>query len=261
MVEEANPSFLAGHTFHKLERCRVLKLPKSYGATPSLFTETKMPTCTRADVDDPYLLATFRLPRIHELALNFSHPDCSTIWETHIAVNANLLGLNLLHMKNWLFGVNLIPILRTLPLLETLIISSWQGVVSFKAFLPMDANWTSGLKQMSGKGRTSALLCPKLQSLQIEWEVPSMQPELVPILKDIVTLRAECGSLLKSFTFSKVSRKAGSKFELIKRDGSFTMENIVLDKESDEESDEGSDKSLSNESLSDEEASGFQLDI
>ena len=185
VVENANPSFLAGHTFHKLERCRVLKSRGSSGSSPSLFTETQMPACTRADIDDPYLLATFKLPRIHELALDFSHPDCSTTWDKHIAVNANLSGLNLLHMKNWPFDGDLIPVLRTLPSLETLIVSSRRGVVSFRAFLPMDANGTSGPKQTSSEGRTLVLLCPRLLSLQIEWEVPSMQPELVPILTEL----------------------------------------------------------------------------
>jgi hypothetical protein len=87
VVEDANPSFLAGHTFHRLDRCRVVN---PSGASPSPFTETKMPVCTRVDVDDPGLLATFKLPQIYELALNFSSPDCSTIWEKHIAVNVNL---------------------------------------------------------------------------------------------------------------------------------------------------------------------------
>ena len=271
VVENANPSFLVGHTFHKLERCRVVKPRNAYGASPSLFTETEMPACTRADIGDPYLLATFKLPRIRELALEFSDPDCSTIWEKHIAVNANLSGLNLLHMKIWPFDRDLILILRTLPSLETLIISSQQGVVSFRAFLPMDANGTSGPKQTSSQGRTLALLCPRLQSLQIEWRVPSMQPELVPILKDVVTLRAECGSPLKNFTFSDFRDKPRSKFELIEGDGSFTMNTIVLDeeydeeydKESDEDADEGSDENFDegSDEESDEEVGGFKLDI
>jgi len=71
VVERADPSFLAGHTFHKLERCRVVESRNPYGVSPTLFTETKMPLCTRVDVDDPYLLATFKLPQVHELALNF----------------------------------------------------------------------------------------------------------------------------------------------------------------------------------------------
>ena len=247
LVVEANPSFLAGHTFRKLERCRVVKSPNSSASSPSLFTETGMPACTRADIDDPYLLATFKLPRIHELALDFSHPDCSMIWEKHIAVSANLSGLNLLHMKNWPFDGDLIPILRTLPSLETLVISSRRGVVSFRAFLPMDANGSSGLKKTSGEGQTLALLCPRLQSLQIEWEVPSMPPELVPILKNVVTLRAECGSPLKNFTFSNFWDEHRGKFELIEEDGSFNMEHIVLYEESDEEFDE--------------ETGAFKLDI
>ena len=189
VVENANPSFLAGHTFHKLERCGVVSSPKSSGASPSLFTETGMPACTRVDIDDPYLLVTFKLPRIHELALDFSHPDCSTIWEKYIAVNANLSGLNLLHMKNWPFDGDLILILRTLPSLETLIISSWKDMISFRAFLPMDANGASGPKETSSEGRTLALLCPRLQSLQMERDIFLIEPELVPILKDVVTLQ------------------------------------------------------------------------
>ena len=267
VVENANPSFLAGHTFHKLERCRVVKSRKSSVSSPSLFTATEMPTCTRADIDDPYLLATFKLPQIHRLALDFSHPDCSTIWEGRIAVNANLSGLNLLHMKNWPVDRDLIPILRTLPSLETLIISSQQGVVSFRAFLPMDTNGTSGPKQTSNEGQTLALLCPRLLSLQIEWKVPSMQPELVPILKNVVTLRAECGSPLKNFTFSNFMCKPGSRLELIEMDGSFTINITVLDEEADEEAGEESDGESDEESdeesgeESDEDAGGFTLDI
>jgi hypothetical protein len=112
-------------------------------------------------------------------------------------------------------------------------------VVSFKVFVPMDANGTSGPKQASGEGQKSVLLCPRLQSLQIEGQDPSVEPELMPILKDIVTLRAECGSPLKDFTFSDFSIKPGSRFELIGSNGSFTMEKIVLS----------------------EDAEGFTLDI
>jgi len=231
VMVNTSPSFLAGHTFHKLERCRVAISPYSDLASPSLLTETEMPVCTRADIDDPYLLATFKLPQIHQLALRFSHPDCSVIWEKHIAVNANLSGLNLLHLKNWPSDGDLIPILRTLCLLETLIICSWLDVISFRAFLPMDANGTSVLKQTSGGGQTLALLCPRLKSLQIEGQDPSVEPELMPILKDIVTLRAECGFPLKDFTFFEFRLKHGGRFELIGRNGSFTMEKVVLPRE------------------------------
>ena len=231
VVEMANPSFLAGHTFHKLERCRVVKFRDSFLPSPRLFTETEMPVCTRVDIDDPCLLATFKLPQIHEVALDFSHPECSTIWQKHIAVNANLSGLNLLRMRGWPLNGDLIPILRSLQLLETLIISAQLGVVSFRAFLPIDANGTSGLNRTSSEGQRLDLLCPRLQSLQIEGQDPSAEPELIPIL----TLRAECGSALKEFAFSEFKRnniglrlKPGSQFELIGRNGGFTMEKVVL---------------------------------
>jgi len=235
VLDGVNPSFLAGHTFHKLERCRVVKSPDSFFLpSPSLFTETKMPVCTRVDINDPYLLATFKLPQIHELALDFTHPECSTIWEKHIAVNANLPGLKLLHMKKWPLNGDLIPVLRSLPLLETLIISSQLGVVSFRTFLPIDANGTSGLKRTSSEGRRVDLLCPRLQSLQIEGQDPSAEPELILIIKDIVTLRADCGSALKSFTFSRFWPEPGRRFELIGRNGGFVMKNIDLPKEAEE---------------------------
>ena len=96
------------------------------------------------------------------------------IWEKRIAVNANLSGLTLLHMKEWSFDGDLTPILQSLPLLERLIIRSWRGVVSFRAFLPMDAHGTSGLKQTSGDGQTLALLCPRLHTLEVEGQDPSV---------------------------------------------------------------------------------------
>jgi hypothetical protein len=187
-----------------------------------------MPICTRVDIDDPYFFATFKLPQIHELALNFSDPDCSTIWEKRIALNANLPGLTLLHMKKWPFDGDLIPILKSLPLLETLVISSRLGVIPFRAFLPVGSNESSGLKQASNEKRALALLCPKLQILQIEGQDPLVEPELMPILKDIVALHAEHGSPLKHLTFSKFRLKPGSRFELIGRNGNFMMEKIFL---------------------------------
>jgi len=227
VVENVNPSFMIGYTFHKLERCR-LKLFYSLVAPLRLCTETEMPLCTRMDINDPHLLATFKLPQIHELALHFSHPDCGTIWEKHIAVNTNLSGLTLLHMKEWPFDGDLIPILRSLSLLETLIISSWRGLIPFRAFLPMDANATLVLNQASDEGQVLALLCPSLQSLRIEGQDPSAEPELLPVLKDIVTLRAEFGSPLKEFTFYDFRPTSGSLFELVGANGSFTMEKIDL---------------------------------
>ena len=231
VVENANPSFLAGHTFHNLERCRVVKSHNAVSASPDLFTETEMPVCTRVDIDDPYLLAGFKLPQLCELSLDFSHPDCITIWEKRIAVNVNLSGLNLLHVKKWPLDGDLIPILRSLPLFKSLVICSRLGVVSFRAFLPMDTNGTSGLEQTSSDGRTSTLLCPRLQYLHIEGQDPSLVPELMLILKDIVTFRAACKVPLKELTFFNFWPGPGCKTELIGRDQSFTMEKYALEEE------------------------------
>lgn len=92
----------------------------------------------------------------------------------------------------------------------------------------MDADGTSGLKPTSDDGRTLTVLCPRLRHLQVESEDCWMVPNLVPFARDIITLRAECGSPLKVFTFSHFSPKPGRKFELIGRDGCFTMEQSVL---------------------------------
>ncbi len=118
-----NPSFLAGHTFHKLERCRLLRAGQLQHI-PSELTETGMPVCTRVDIDDPCVLAAFRLPQIHELAVDFSDQNHSEIWEKRIAANANLSGLNLLHLTHWPYYRDLTPILRSVPLLETLVITT-----------------------------------------------------------------------------------------------------------------------------------------
>ena len=224
-----NLSLLVGHTFPRLERCRLLKEGGLlHNSSQCELTETGMPICTSVDIDDPWVLSTFKLPHIHELALFFSNRHCPEIWKEHIAVNANLSGLNLLHMKYWPLGEDLIPILRSLPLLETLIITTWLGVDSFKAFLPMDADGTSVLKPTSDEGKTLVVLCPRLRHLQVECEDCWVEPNLVPFAKDIITLRAECGSPLKVFTLSHFSPMPGRKFELIGRDGSFSMEKSVL---------------------------------
>ena len=227
-----NPSFLAGHTFHKLERCRLLREGRlKHSPSERMLTETKMPVCTRVDIDDPWVLAAIKLPQIRELALDFSDANRSVIWEKQLAVNANLSGLSLLHMKNWPHDGDLSAILRSVPLLETLIITSRRGVASFTAFLPMDTHAASGLKQTNVEGRTSALLCPRLQSLQIEVGDPSVLPGRVPILQDVVALRADYGSPLKVFTLSQFRRwPKKSKVELIGSDGGFNRKKIVLPK-------------------------------
>jgi len=95
----------------------------------------------------------------------------------------------------------------------------------------MDPHGTSGLKGMNGEGQKFALLCPSLQNLQIEGQNPSAEPELIPLLKDIVIRRAELGSPFKDFTFSvflSEQFKPGSLFKLAWTNGSFTMKKRVL---------------------------------
>ena len=221
------PSFLAGHTFHQLERCRVVTWDEvEHTPDNGLFTE--MPVCTRLVTDSLTLLSTFKLPRIHELAVEFRDLKSNMIWEKQIAVSTNLSGLKLLHMAGWHFHGNLDQILRPLQSLETLIISFSPDVECFGSLLPLCTNEASGLQQSSNEGRSPAFFCPMLQSLQIEGADPSRMPSLTPFLKAVVTLRAVYGFPLKSFTFSTPHVESGNKFELIGSDGSFTMENSVL---------------------------------
>ena len=102
-------------------------------------------------------------------------------------------------------------------------------VDSFEAFIPRNAQGTSGLHQSSWEGQVSGVLCPRLESLQIEgipltW-LTDEEPELMAVLKDIVSLRAINGSPLKSFTF--LSGYPNKRWELIGRDRSFIMEEVV----------------------------------
>ena len=225
-----NPLILAGHTLHKLERCRLLKESwPAHRPSERMLTETGMPVCTRVDIDDPLVLAAFQLPQIHELALDFSYRNCSVLWEKHIAVNANLSGLNLLHMKNLPSDGDLIPILRSLPSLETLIINAAVDVDSLTAFLPMDVNGTPGLKQTSSDRKIRAVLCPRLRCLKIETRglvSINEKSDLVAFAKDIITLRAKYGSPLKDFTI--YNYWSTRQLELIGRDGGFAMEDSVL---------------------------------
>ena len=233
VMKGGNPSFLGGHTFPRLERCRLLKEGRlKLGPSKRILTEVGMPVCTRADIDDLWVLTALKLPRIHELALDFSDPKYPVIWEKHIAVNGNLSGLNLLHMKNYwnTRDRDLIAILRSLPLLETLIVTTWLGVDLFKAFLPMEANGTIVQKQASGEGQTLAVLCPRLRHLQMESSDYYMTktPHWAASAAEIVNLRAECGSPLKMFTYIELAPKPGKKFELVGRDGSATTEKSAL---------------------------------
>ena len=216
VVENANPTFLTGHTFHKLERCRIVgSSGMDHKACQGLFTE--MPICTRMDICDPTLLATFKLPQIRELGLDFSGSECSTIWTKHISLNCNLSGLKLLHMRApKAIGIDLVQVLQSVPLLETLIISSPANVVTFKA-----------LTQLHGEGPTLAIPCPMLQTLCIEDTDPPESLELSLVLEEIVTLRAQCGPPLKDFTFYIFGLEI-SKIELIGMNGTFTMKETFL---------------------------------
>ena len=231
-------SFLAGHTFHNLERyreelsgCNTLE---DY-LVPDLLTE--MPVCTRLAVPLSRL-ATLKLPQIRELGV---YPDIrdkepNSIWAQHIAVNANLSGLKLLHLfcdndMGRIFDV--VEILGSLSALETLVIDKAYidrpYVDFFEAFIPRNAQGTSGLHQSGWEGQVSGVLCPRLESLQIE-DIPltrltDVEPELLAVLKDIVSLRAINGFPLKSFTF--FSGLLNKKWELIGRDRSFIMEEVV----------------------------------
>ena len=224
-------SFLAGQVFHKLERYK--ELNHVFERNASLFPE--MPVCTRLVVGLSRL-ASLRLPQICELGVLisgrqiFDGKDPNSIWGKHVAVNLNLSGLKLLQFCKW--GVEVGPrqstdlaqMLRFTPALETLIIDGDLPFLRFfKAFVPIRAKVTSGLYHSSGEGQTSGVLCPKLESLQIQGINFTKQPEMMAILKEIVTLRITIGSPLKSFTFYSSEEM----WELIGKDGRFTMEAVV----------------------------------
>ena len=82
----------------------------------------------------------------------------------------------------------------------------------------------------------SGVVCPRLESLNTEGIDLARQAELMPILKNIVTLRAAIGSPLKSFTMyfdgcapdgSYSFGKPPRKWQLIGRDNGFTVEEVV----------------------------------
>jgi len=223
-------SWLPGHTFHRLERYSESSSFASPYWSQSLITE--MPICSSLDL---YLsgLATFKLPRVCELRVFIDCPNAITVWEKQVAVNSNLSGLKLLSISYFIFLADgdVIQILKSLQALETLVIKSQFWVAPsedfFRSFVPMGAKETSGLDQAGGKGHGSVVLCPRLESLQISPCDAFKRPELIHVLKDIVTLRAVAESSLKSFILYDRSKR----FELIGRDGSFAMEEIGPAKE------------------------------
>jgi len=228
IVHVSRLSPLASQTFHKLERYQ--EKSASDVDEPRQDRLTEMPVCTRL-VTSLSRLATLKLPQVLELEVrvdNEEEPDY--LWEKYVAVNTRLSGLKLLSLSTTLRGTsyfNDIPkILGSLPALETLVLHKkhlvYPYVTFFEAFVPMNAQGTS---EPIWEGQIPKVLCPRLESLQIKGIRPTVQPELMPVLKNIVTLRAIIGSPLKSFTF--YDGYPDKKWELIGRDGSFMMEEVI----------------------------------
>ena len=219
-------SFLAGQTFHKLEKCRIWSY-QGHNLSPG--PPTEMPVCTRLDVEDLNLLAALKLPQICELGVYFNHPESDLIWGKHIAMNANLSGLKLLHVRDWGPRVDPVQVLGFLPVLEKLIIGNGEDldVSFFKAFIPVDENRAAVLKQPGHEGHIPLVLCSRLKSLLIEGVDPRDRPGLL-VINEVVTLRALGGFPLKGFTFSQFQPKPGREFDLINWDGSFGMDMITL---------------------------------
>ena len=222
-------SSFAGQTFHKLERFKECAIEWGIGGEPipEQGPLTGMPVCTRLAVSLS-TLATLKLPQIRELCVHDIGEE-DHIWEKYIAVNANLSGLKLLHVLHLreLPSITFTKIFGLLPALESLIVGVDHGHSSFvdclEAFIPVNVPGPSGLNQSNWEGQISGLLCPRLESLQIERISLTEEAELMPVLKDIVTRRAAIGCPLKSFTFYKIQ----DKWQLIGRDKGFMMEKVV----------------------------------
>jgi len=233
-VSSAPSSYLAGQTFHKLEKYK--ELNSDYIDNPGQGPLTEMPVCTRLDVPLSRL-ATLKLPQICELGVYIDYEYVNYIWGKHIAVNANLSGLRLLHLRvsdhyPLLPIIDITEILGSLSALETLILDGEPLALGvpigtlLEAFIPMNAQGSSGLNQSSWEGQISGVLCPRLDSLQIECIRLPEKKELMPILIDIVSLRALAGSPLKSFTFYPPP-PSESKWELIGEDGTLRLKHVA----------------------------------
>ena len=230
-VRACHLSPLASQTFHRLERYQegyVNDVDK-----PRQDSLTEMPVCTRL-VTSLSRLVALKLPQVRELVVLADFvEDPDYLWEKHVAVNAELSGLKLLRLSVTNGGssrfVDISKILGLLPALETLVLHFMRladpYVTFFEVFIPMNAQGTS---ELIWEGQIPKVLCPRLESLQIEGVALTVQPKLTPILKDIVTLRAILGSPLKSFTvYDDYILDPMKKWELIGRDGSFIMEEVV----------------------------------
>jgi len=231
VVSISQLSPLASQTFHQLEKYQ--ETDASDVDEPRQDQLTEMPVCTRL-VTSLSRLATLKLPQVRELEVTV-HDEQETdyLWEKYVAVNTQLSGLKLLSLlttgdDNSHF--NDIPrILGSLPALETLVLYHgnpiFPNITFFEAFIPVNAQSTS---EPIWEGQIPEVLCPRLESLQIDYFSPTDQ-ELMPVLKNIVTLRAILGSPLKSFTFYNTDWDSDSpqKWELIGRDGNFIMEEVI----------------------------------
>ena len=229
VAENINPSFLAGQTFYKLERCRISLLGE--GPEPSEDQVTQMPVCTRLDVNDLPLLGTLKLPQICELGVLLDHPEFNMIWETHVAVNANLSGLEVLHVHGWHQQVDVIRVLRCLPALKSLILGNgWDLDANFFGkFVPMSPNGTSRLKHSHDERQISAILCPMLRRFLVEDFDSTEQLELIPLLKEIVIQRSVPGSSLKKLALFDF--ELGSKFKLIWSYGDVVVKKVSLSRD------------------------------
>ena len=232
-VSSAPPSLFAGQIFPKLERYQERWSYCSDNPDRDLLIE--MPVCTRLVVPLSRLV-TVMLPQICELGVFIDHEKPNYIWGKHIATNANISGLKLLHLcvddddpRNDDPRTAILDIIGSLPALETLVLDGRHLAVPyidfFKAFIPMNEQGTSGRVQSNSESQIPGVLCPGLKSVQIEGIRLTEQPKLMPILKDIVTLRFISGSPLKSFTFYFPGHP-GKKWEVIGRDRSFCMQEI-----------------------------------
>lgn len=228
-------SFLAGQTFHQLERYK--ENVKEIEDIPEQARLTNMPVCTRLAVPLSRL-ATLKLPQICELSVCNDGEQSYDTWEKHIVVNANLSGLKLLHVSDDCVDgfptIDIIKILGLVPALETLVIDrnclADSYIEFFEGLVPIYVPMTFGWNGASGNGRISGVLCPRLEILQIEGISLTERPDLMPVLQDIVTLRAVIGSPLKSFTFTLPGSLHGSRgetWELIGRDNKFIMEAVA----------------------------------
>jgi hypothetical protein len=187
----------AGKTFYKLERCRVTWGFRILDIDPLPFTE--MPVCTRLDIEDTEVLATFKLPLLCELGVTFDYLESNLTWEEEITVNVNLSGLRLLHIHGWHLFVNLIQILRSVPVLDTLIVGNGAklDVDFFRALVP---NKTSRWRESCGVTQFPTVLCPILNRLQVEGIDPTKKSGLMHVLRGVVRLRAVAGSPLQGLT-------------------------------------------------------------